>query len=211
MEATRAENAAGVRASTNDRWLFAKNFLRHPHMLGSAIPSSRFLVNAVLAPIDWSRARVIVEYGPGVGTFTAEILRRMRSDARLLVIETHLDFVRFIDSTFADRRLSVEHDSAENVQRLLLRHGLARAGHIVSGIPLGSMPKALQSAISVASRDALEPGGVFHVYQFTHRVLPVLRDTFPVVQRGFELRNIPPGQWFRCSGNASLVPLQSTG
>jgi phospholipid N-methyltransferase len=211
MEATRAENAASGRARANDRWLFARNFLRHPLMLGSLIPSSRFLVNAVLAPIDWSRARVIVEYGPGVGTFTAEILRRMRSDARLMVIETNLDFVRFIDSTFADRRLSVEHDSAENVQRLLQRHGLARAGHIISGIPLGSMPKALQSAISVASRDALEAGGVFHVYQFTSRVLPVLRETFPEVRRGFEIRNIPPGQWFRCSGNASLVPLQSTG
>jgi phospholipid N-methyltransferase len=211
MEAARVESAVNGRARADHRWLFARNFLRHPRMLGSAIPSSRFLVNAVLAPIDWSRARVIVEYGPGVGTFTAEILRRMRSDARLLVIETHLDFVRFIDSTFADRRLSVEHDSAENVLRLLQRHGMARAGRIVSGIPLGSMPKALQSSISVASRDALEPGGVFHVYQFTSRVLPVLRDTFPDVRRGFEIRNLPPGQWFMCSGNAALGPLQSSG
>ena len=61
--------------------LFASNFLRHPNMLGSIIPSSRFLVDLVLEPIDWGRARVIVEYGPGIGTFTGEILRRMRSDA----------------------------------------------------------------------------------------------------------------------------------
>ncbi len=33
--------------------LFAGNFLRHPYMLGSIIPSSRFLVNQVLEPIDW--------------------------------------------------------------------------------------------------------------------------------------------------------------
>ena len=76
--------------------LFASNFLRDPYMLGSVIPSSRFLVSATLAPIDWQRARVIVEYGPGVGTFTAEILRRMRSDARLIVIETNLDFVKYL-------------------------------------------------------------------------------------------------------------------
>ena len=44
-------------------------------------------MNQVLAPVDWERASVIVEYGPGVGTLTAEILRRMRPDARLVVIE----------------------------------------------------------------------------------------------------------------------------
>jgi len=92
--------------------LFARNFLRHPNMLGSIIPSSRFLVEQVLGPVDWGRARVIVEYGPGVGTFTCEILRRMRSDAQLVAIETNRDFVRFLRRTLPDSRLHVVHDSA---------------------------------------------------------------------------------------------------
>ena len=66
--------------------LFGRNFIKHPRMLGSLIPSSRFLVNHVLAEVDWNRARVFLEYGPGVGTFTAEILRRMRPDAVLIVV-----------------------------------------------------------------------------------------------------------------------------
>jgi len=60
--------------------LFAKNFLQHPKMLGSLIPSSRFLVDRPLGKIDWARARTIVEYGPGVGTITAPILGRMSSE-----------------------------------------------------------------------------------------------------------------------------------
>ena len=88
MEATRSTSASGTRSRAAEMVLFASNFLRHPHMLGSIVPSSRHLVNAVLAPIDWHRARVIVEYGPGVGTFTAEILRRMRHDAR---VDRHRD------------------------------------------------------------------------------------------------------------------------
>src|SRR6476661_3144338 len=48
--------------------LFARNFLQHPMMLGSLIPSSRFLISRLLSKVDWSRARTIVEYGPGVGT-----------------------------------------------------------------------------------------------------------------------------------------------
>jgi len=202
MEESRTEHAP-ARSRVSEIFLFASNFLRHPHMLGSVIPSSGFLVNAVLASIDWQRARVIVEYGPGVGTFTAEILRRMRSDARLIVIETNPEFVRFLPAAFPDNRLCVEHDSAENVQRILKRHGLKRANYIVSGIPLGSMPATLQSKISTASRDALDGEGEFLVYQFTSRVLPVLRDTFPNLRRGFEIRNLPPAQLFICSGTRS--------
>src|SRR2546430_8391472 len=64
--------------------LFAKNFLQHPKMLGSLIPSSRFLVDRLLSKIDWGRAGTIVEYGPGVGTITTHILARMAPHARLI-------------------------------------------------------------------------------------------------------------------------------
>ena len=201
MEAVREQSEAGARARAGEKLLFARNFLRHPHMLGSVIPSSRFLVNAVLERIDWSRARVIVEYGPGVGTFTTEILRRMRRDSRLVAIETNLEFVRYL-ATIPDSRLRAEHGSAEDVSRILGHLGLPRADYIVSGIPLGSMPKSLQTAISVASRDMLEEDGKFLVYQFTSRVLPVLRQTFRDVTRRFELRNFPPAQLFVCSGGS---------
>jgi phospholipid N-methyltransferase len=179
--------------------LFAGNFLRHPWMLGSIIPSSRFLVNSALASVNWGRARVLVEYGPGVGTFTLEMLRRMRGDATLIVIETNRDFVNYLRNAIPDARLVVEHASAEDVREILARRGMARADYIVSGIPLGSMPRPLQAGIVTASRDALDPGGEFIVYQFTSRVLPVLRETFQEVWRGFELRNLPPAQFFVCS------------
>ena len=50
--------------------LFARNFIKHPTTLGSVIPSSRFLVNDLMSQVDWGRAQVVVEYGPGVGTIT---------------------------------------------------------------------------------------------------------------------------------------------
>jgi phospholipid N-methyltransferase len=175
-------------------------------MLGSLIPSSRFLVNAVLASVEWSRARVIVEYGPGVGTFTAEMLERMRSDATLIVIETNRDFVEFLGDEIPDRRLVVEHESAENVEEILERRGVGPADYIVSGVPLGSMPRWMQAAIALASRDALGARGEFLVYQFTSRVLPVLRETFRDVRRGFEFRNLPPAQFFVCSSPVRTSP-----
>jgi phospholipid N-methyltransferase len=179
--------------------LFASNFLLHPSMLGSIIPSSRFLVDQVLESVDWGRARVIVEYGPGVGTFTGEILRRMRSDAQLMAIETNRDFVRFLQRTLPDPRLHVVHGSAAEVQQVLTRLALPAPRYIISGIPLGSMPDPVRTDIAVKSRAALEPGGAFLVYQFTARVLPTLQRTFGDVQRSFQRRNFPPAQLFRCT------------
>lgn len=187
-----------IRSRIAEMLLFAGNFVRHPHMLGSIIPSSRFLVDQVLDPIDWERARVIVEYGPGVGTFTREILRRMRRDARLIAIETNADFVRFLKSSLPDARLHVAHDSAAEIHAVLERLGLTRADYVISGIPLGSMPEPVRADIVGKTRAALAPDGAFLVYQFTARVLPVLQRTFGEVRRSFERRNLPPAQLFVC-------------
>ena len=40
---------------------FALNFFRHPYMLGSLVPSSRFLVDDVMARVNWQKAKVVVE------------------------------------------------------------------------------------------------------------------------------------------------------
>src|SRR5438034_9781386 len=75
---------------------FARNFLKYPNLVGWMLPSSSFVVGQVLSQIDWKRARVIVEYGPGIGTFTGEILKRMSPEARLRALVVNHDFVRFL-------------------------------------------------------------------------------------------------------------------
>jgi phospholipid N-methyltransferase len=162
-------------------------------------------VNQVLEPIDWGRARVIVEYGPGVGTFTAEILKRMNRDAHLIAIETNRDFVRFLRKSIQDPRLHLEHDSAADVGLVLRRLGMPLANYVISGIPLGSMPEPICADIVGKSCAVLEPGGEFLVYQFTSRALPVLRRTFRHVRRSVERRNLPPALLFVCANDAAVT------
>lgn len=183
--------------------LFARNFLKHPKMLGSVIPSSRFLIDEVLEPIDWERASVIVEYGPGVGTFTGELLRRMRPDATLIVVETNPEFVRFLRDSFSDERLQVVQGSAADVDRILSQWGKDRADYIISGIPFSTMPEELRESILRATHGALHPTGSFLVYQFSARVLPDLQRIFGHVERGFEPLNILPAQTFFCAPRAA--------
>lgn len=186
--------------STRDKQLllFAHNFLKHPRMLGSVFPSSRYLIDRLLRRIVWQRAHVIVEYGPGVGTFTAEILKRMRADARLVVFETNAEFVSYIREALPDSRLEVVHGSAADVVSVLARLGCGAADYIISGIPFTTMPVEARDAILRATRAALQPEGTFLVYQFSPTILPHLQRRFARVHRGFELRNILPAQLFVC-------------
>lgn len=185
-------------ARNGERLLFARAFLRHPLLLGSVIPSSRFLVKGVLDRIDWPRARTIVEYGPGVGTITGEILGRMRPDARLVAIEMNPEFVRFLRASYPDERLRVVEGSAEHINDFLRSNGLGKADYIVSGIPFSTLPAARREQILRESRAALAPDGAFLVYQFSSRVLSDLRRVFGEVERGFEPLNVLPAHLFFC-------------
>jgi phospholipid N-methyltransferase len=190
--------------------LFARNFFRHPRMLGSIVPSSRFLIKQVLEPIDWTEARVIVEYGPGVGSITAEILRRMRPDATLIAIETNPEFVRFLRS-IEDERLHVVEASAESVVQILRQHGHAKASYIISGIPFSTISAPLRERILGMTCSVLEPNGSFLVYQFSTRVLQDLRRIFRHVRHQFEPLNVLPAHLFFCRPDTVSPAVQLNG
>ena len=183
---------------TSSLVLFSRNFIKHPKMLGSLIPSSRFLVNRLLDQVDWSRASTIVEYGPGVGTFTGEILRRLRPDASLVAIDTNRDFAHYLSRTLRDDRLHVIEGSAADAQSSLQARGLGRADYVISGIPYSTMDPELRARILRTTHDLLQRDGAFLVYQFTRAVLPYLRQVFPHIQQEFEPRNIMPARLFYC-------------
>ena len=179
--------------------LFARNFFKYPSMLGSIVPSSRFLVKDLMSEIDWDRARVLVEFGPGVGTITREVLRRMRSDAVLVVIELNEEFVQYLGATIRDPRLRIVHGSAAHVRRILTEQGLAPADCIISGLPYSLLPEELRKEIVAESRQALKAEGSLLVFQFSPSVLPYLKSSFSSVKLGFQLLNILPARIFHCT------------
>lgn len=185
--------------NADGRWLFATNFLKHPGMLGSVIPSSRFLVNKLLGPVDWDSARHFVEYGPGVGTISRHILSRMHKDARLLVIELNEDFVDYLRRSIDDPRLTVHHGSAGDVDRIMEELGWEGFDYGFSGIPFSTLPPEVRDDILSKTRECMQPEGEFLVFQFSNRVMPHLQQTFDRVEKDFELRNILPAHCYRCS------------
>jgi phospholipid N-methyltransferase len=122
----------------------------------------------------------------------------MRTDAVLIAIEMNPDFVSYLRSAFADKRLHVIEASAESVDEILRRFGYTRADYIISGIPFSTIPAPLRERILEKTRDLLEPGGAFLVYQFSTRVLRDLKRIFGYVGRRFEPLNVLPAHLFIC-------------
>jgi phospholipid N-methyltransferase len=179
--------------------LFTRNFFRSPAMLGSVVPSSPFLVNDMMSQVDWNRARVLVEYGPGVGTFTREILKRMRPDAVVIAIELNTDFVEYLRREIADPRLRVVQGSAGRVRAILAEQGLGAADCIISGLPYKNMSDTLRRQILDESRLALRAEGSMVLFQYTRTLQPYLESSFSSVKRNFQPFNIFPAMIFHCT------------
>ncbi|WP_070156557.1 methyltransferase [Sphingobium phenoxybenzoativorans] len=175
---------------------FFREFVKHPAMIGSVIPSSPALVRATLAPVDWSSARLFVEYGPGVGTFTRPVLEMLRPDAMLLSIDTNRDFVRYLNADIADVRFRAVHGSAADVRKIIAEHGFTEADYILSGLPFSTLPSGVGELIAAETEAALRPGGAFLVYQYSNYIRKILYPCFARVEQGFEWLNIPPCRIF---------------
>ncbi|HTM42800.1 MAG TPA: methyltransferase domain-containing protein [Terriglobales bacterium] len=187
------------RAVSRQAFLFARSFFRYPKLLGSVVPSSPFLVRHLLSLIDWRRARIVVEYGPGVGTLTREILKRIGPEATLVAIELNPEFVEFLQNEIQDPRFRLVYGSAADVRTILRQLNLPHADYIISGIPYTLLPDRTRRVVTRESHCVLHPQGAFLVYQFTRTVLPYVKAIFGDVQQDFKLLNILPAHIYLCT------------
>ncbi len=190
------EQRGAARPAGNPRLQFLRGFLKHPVMVGSIIPSSKTVIERMLAPVDWDKTRLFVEYGPGVGTFTRPILEKLARNATLLTIDTNAEFNEFLEQSIDDPRLVAVTGSAADVETILAERGFKQADYVLSGIPFSTLPPGLGEAIGEATAKVIRPGGAFLVYQFSPKVFEFIKPWFDRVDRGFEWLNVPPASLF---------------
>ena len=172
--------------------LFFKRFLQRPFQIASIIPSSKGLVERVASKIDFSRPRVIAEYGPGEGVHSREIARRMSRDSHLILFELDRAFSNDLERQFADdRRVHVIHGDAARLPQELERRRMANCDYILSGIPFSILKIDRKRALLRKTYDALAPGGSFIIYQVTNE-LKQHATLFEHAESEYFLQNIPP-------------------
>ena len=165
-------------------------------MVGSIIPSSRFTIRKMLAPVDWKTCELFVEYGPGVGTFCGPVLERLRRDGTLIVIDTNRLYIDYLKRTITDGRFHAVHGSAADVEDIVYAHGFAHADFVLSGLPFSTLPEGVGPAIAEATHRVLRPGGGFLVYQFSARARDFMARHFLQIDSGFEFWNVLPVRLF---------------
>ncbi|HEU4988224.1 MAG TPA: methyltransferase domain-containing protein [Gemmatimonadaceae bacterium] len=171
------------------------------------MPSSRHLVDRLLAGIDFVDARAIVELGVGTGCVTREILRRMRPDARLISLEINPEFVALARRRFRDPRLVLRNACAGDLPRILDEEGLDEVDAVVSSLPLRIMDQALVDRVLDVSRACLRPDGRFHQYQYSLSHYAKLAHRYADVDVRFTVRNTPPAFVYACTGTDGRAPV----
>ncbi len=174
---------------------YVKNFLSDKY-IASITPTSDFGVKKVCGKIDFSRCRVVVEYGPGTGVFTKYLLGRMGPDAHLIMIERNTNFVKLLKNRFRDPRAVVVDGCASHILDTLSELGKPFADYVISGIPFSFLSDHMKDRILRNSHAALRPGGKFLAYQTFYQSNNHLKmhldRIFQFVRVEYEMLNLPP-------------------
>lgn len=178
---------------------FFKEFLKERRVVGAISPSSKFLAKKMISSINFEKARILVEFGPGTGIFTKEILKKMHPDAKLLVFETQTSFCEQIKREIQDQRMILINDSAEKIGEFLKIHGFESTEHIISSLPFTVIPSQIKNSILNQSVKYLSPSGTFLQFQYSLNAHKMLKSRFKTVKLDFTPMNIPPAFIYRCN------------
>ena len=168
---------------------FLLQYLRKPRSVGAIMPSSPALVEAMLNPVDWSQAKVIVEFGPGTGVMTKGILARMRPDATLIAYEINDEFLQQL-TVIKDSRFTLKNKSAETLD--------VRAEVIISSLPLLAFSHVLRKSILRNAATKLHREGIYVQFQYSSKLESVLKRFFPNIKRTWVAQNLPPAFVYAC-------------
>ena len=187
------------------RSLFFIEYVKNMRTVGAVAPSSKYLADKMLAKVNFEAADVIVEYGPGTGVFTAEIIKRKRPETKLFIIERNQAFNDVLVKKYAHHHnVYLINDSVENVEAILKRHKVERVDYIVSGLPFAALPAHVSEAILASTARLLGTHGTFITFQYTMLKKNYMHGFFKHISITKEYRNLPPAYVFCCNNKNKL-------
>jgi len=148
---------------------FFLQFLRNPTQIGAIAPSSQYLAREMVRRVDFDAVNSIVEYGPGFGSFSREILRRKKSDCDYFALELNEKIYTLLSEKMPE--LTLFQDSAANVGKYLSERGRETTDVVFSGLPWAAFPENLQDELLDATLAALAPGGMFVTFAYLQGLL----------------------------------------
>ena len=174
-------------------WDFIRAYLHDRQTIGIVAPTTALVGRNMARLGRVSEAKRVVEFGPGTGAITTQLLAALPADGRLWAFEIYEPFLDKLRDTIHDPRLTLLGQSAETVRDLRDFESPEGFDAIICSIPFSLLPPAVTSGILSAAADSLRPGGVFVSLQYHPTYLPpILRRHFQNVRREWFPWNLPP-------------------
>tara|TARA_Y100001968_G_C19444164_1_gene764291 strand:- start:910 stop:1491 length:582 start_codon:yes stop_codon:yes gene_type:complete len=177
---------------------FIYQFLDKPKTIGSIIPSSKFLTKKILSFLDFNKKELcLLEYGPGTGPFTSEIIKHLKPSDKLIVIELNQKFARDLKQKFKRyKNVKIYQDCVANTKKILENEGIKKIDYIISGIPFSSLPKDVTNDILINTKSIMNHQTLFLTFQYSKIKKTTFNEHFNILDIKFVLRNIPSAYVF---------------
>jgi phospholipid N-methyltransferase len=174
---------------------FWAGLVRHSQT-GSFLPSQRFLIDAMIAPVPQHFTGDIVELGTGTAPLTLRLTAKCPK-ARLHCCEINPVLAQDARQNLAragvNGNVHVHTVSAQALLAELDRKAPAQPAFVISALPIGNLKRSTVLELLRASKDALAPNGMFIQVQHFLVDRKNIRAIFRDVRIVPVLRNLPPG------------------
>jgi phospholipid N-methyltransferase len=158
---------------------------------GGIVPSQRFLIAKMIAPVPEDYRGQVVELGAGNGALTMGLAARC-PNARILACEINPTLAQDLRDSIAATGLNSRVEVFAGSATHLLSAMDQKPDFIISGVPFGNLGKEKAFALIRAIHRTLAPRGMF--IQFQHSLLDhkKIRAWFPNLRTVPLLLNFPP-------------------
>ena len=178
---------------------FIKEFWKNKKMIGSILPSSKFLAAKMLNHIPLKNTKLIIELGPGTGIFTEKIIEKIGTSTQLIVLELNPDFCKELKAKINLPNVHIKEASADKIGEIMKEFGFEKADIIISSLPLANFSEELRNSILEIVHESLNEKGSFIQFQYSLNAFKNLKKLFPVVKLNFTALNFPPAFVYTCS------------
>lgn len=173
-------------------------------MIGAAAPTSRAVADTIGQVVPTTGSPIIVELGPGTGTLSDGIHRRLPAGARHIGIELGAELVDYLRTH--KPWLEVIHGDACDLRELLDPAVLGKVDAVVSSLPWSLLDGDTQRRALRQITAVLAPHGAFTALNYLHarnrigglRFRAHLTRSFDEIITHTTWKNLPPIMHYIC-------------
>jgi len=171
--------------------ILIKDFIKDKKV-GAAFSTTKYVIKKMIGNIDFDKAKILLEYGPGKGVITKHLLELMHEDAILYVFETNDGFIKEL-LNISDRRLVVVNADAEYARTILKnRYKINTVDYVISTIPFTFFDRRKRKRVITKTYNLLNENGKFITCQYSGLIYQLIKQKFYQTRVIAALINIPP-------------------